>query len=113
MHTPVYLYQRRRSLSGRRSLINSCNSLENSLDRLKLTLGLPTETAINIDLRELESLTLRDEMEVAGELVRRARERVRELLMKPRVDREDVVDYVASFRPAHATDEYLSMFALD
>ena len=78
-------------LSGRRSLINSCNSLENSLDRLKLTLGLPTETAINIDLRELESLTLRDEMEVAGELVRRARERVRELLMKPRVDREDVV----------------------
>ncbi len=78
-------------LSGRRSLINSCNSLENSLDRLKLTLGVPTETAINIDLRELESLTLRDEMEVAGELVRRARERVRELLEKPRVDREDVV----------------------
>ena len=78
-------------LSGRRSLINSCNSLENSLDRFKLTLGIPTETAINIDLRELESLTLRDEMEVAGELVRRARERVRELLEKPRVDREDVV----------------------
>jgi len=78
-------------LSGQRSLINSCNSLETSLDRLKLNLGLPTETPINIDLRNLESLTRRDEMEVAGELVRRARERVISQLSKPLPEREDIL----------------------
>ncbi len=78
-------------LTGRIGLINSCNSLETSLDRLKLTLGLPTETPLNIDLRELETLTLRDEMEVAGELVRRARERVVEQLANPKQDREDTI----------------------
>ena len=78
-------------LSGRRALINSCNGLETSLDRLKLTVGLPTETQINIGLEELESLTLRDEMEVAGELVRRARDRVVEQLESPRQDREDLI----------------------
>ncbi len=78
-------------LSGRRALINSCNSLETSLDRMKLAVGLPTETQINIDLAELESLTLRDEMEVAGELVRRARDRVVEQLESPRKDREDLI----------------------
>jgi hypothetical protein len=78
-------------LSGRRGLINSCNSLETSLDRLKLTLGLPTETPINIDLSELESLTLRDEIEVSGELVRRARDRLVDQLASPRLDREDIV----------------------
>ena len=78
-------------LSGRRGLINSCNSLETSLDRLKLTLGLPTETPINIDLSELESLTLRDEIEVSGELVRRARERLVDQLAIPQRDREDIV----------------------
>jgi len=63
-------------LAGRSSLINSCNGLETSLDLLKLTLGLPPETPINIDLRELETLTRRDEIEVAGELIRRASDRV-------------------------------------
>ncbi len=78
-------------LSGRRGLINSCNSLETSLDRLKLTLGLPTETPINIDLSELETLTFRDEIEVSGELVRRARLRLVEQLASPRQDREDII----------------------
>ena len=78
-------------LSGRRGLINSCNSLETSLDRLKLTLGLPTETPINIDLSELETLTLRDEIEVSFELVRRARERLVEQLASPQRDHEDII----------------------
>jgi len=78
-------------LGGRRSLINSCNSLETSLDSLKLTLGLPTETPINIDLRELETLTRRDEIEVAGELIRRARERVDTQLSNEIPDREEIL----------------------
>ncbi len=78
-------------LGGRSRLISTCNSLETSLDRLKLTLGLPTETLINIDLRELESLTRRDESEVAKELIRRARERVVTQLDARLPDREEIV----------------------
>ncbi|MEK6238075.1 MAG: hypothetical protein N2C14_25455, partial [Planctomycetales bacterium] len=78
-------------LGGRSRLIATCNRLETSLDRLKLTLGLPTETPINIDLRELETLTRRDEIEVAGELVRRAKERVDEQLDAELPDREEIL----------------------
>ena len=46
--------------------------MESSFDRLKLSIGLPPETPVNLDLRELELLTLRDETTVARELVRRA-----------------------------------------
>ena len=58
-------------LSGRSSLISTCNRLEQVLDNLKIAVGLPTETPINIDLSELDDLTLRDEVEVAAERVRR------------------------------------------
>jgi len=78
-------------LTGRSELINSCNALETSLDRLKLTLGLPTETPINIDLAELEALTRRDEVEVASERVRRAGQRVETQLRDPGPDREEVL----------------------
>ena len=84
-------------LAGRSRLISTCNSLETNLDRLKLTLGLPTETPINIDLRELETLTLRDEIEVAGELVRRARERVVVQLSGEIPDREEIVSAAIVF----------------
>ncbi len=61
------------ALGSRSRLISRCNSLETSMDRLKLLIGLPTETPINLDLTELEQLTLRDSATVAAERVRRAR----------------------------------------
>jgi len=51
--------------------VSSCNTLEGALDRLKLATGLPTELPINLDLSELESLTLRDEAAVVEEQIRR------------------------------------------
>ncbi|MBM3999815.1 MAG: hypothetical protein FJ297_09810 [Planctomycetes bacterium] len=61
------------SLSSRSRLIGTCNALENDLDNVKILIGLPTETPINLDLKELERLTLTDEGAVLGERVRRAR----------------------------------------
>jgi outer membrane protein TolC len=58
-------------LSGLSRLINACNSLERTLDNLKIRLGLPTETLINLDLTELKRLTGRDELAVTGELIGR------------------------------------------
>jgi len=78
-------------LNGRSRLISTCNNLETSLDRLKLTLGLPTETPINIDLQELNTLTRLNEIEVAGELIRRARERVEMQLGSEVPDREEII----------------------
>jgi hypothetical protein len=78
-------------LSGRSGLISQCNSLAAGLDRLKLTMGLPTEMPINLDLAELERLTLRDEIEVAAELVRRARSRVEAQLARQPPDRNEIV----------------------
>ena len=63
-------------LSGRNSLISTCNSLEGSLDNLKFDIGLPTETPINLNMRELEELTLRDELAVTGQLIERLRRRL-------------------------------------
>ncbi|MBN1855299.1 MAG: TolC family protein, partial [Pirellulales bacterium] len=73
-------------LAGRSSLIASCNSLESGLDQLKLRIGLPPELPINLDLSELEILTLRDESTVSGELVRRAR---RNLVSERNMDSPD------------------------
>ena len=78
-------------LNGRRGVISTCNGLERSLDQLKLRLGLPTEMPINIDLRELETLTRRDEIEGAGELIRRARKRVNTQLSSQAPDREEIL----------------------
>jgi len=61
------------SLESRRRLIDSCNTLEGNLDDLKLQIGLPPELPINLDLTELEELTLRDEATALAERVRRAR----------------------------------------
>ena len=60
------------ALRSRSNIVNSCNSLEGSLDQLKFRVGLPTELPVNVDLSELEALTLRDEATVAGELVSRS-----------------------------------------
>lgn len=61
------------ALSGRSGLIGNCNGLESSLDSLKIAMGIPPETPINLNLVELDQLTLRDEITVNAELVQRAR----------------------------------------
>ncbi|MCA9194180.1 MAG: TolC family protein [Planctomycetales bacterium] len=61
------------ALRSRGNLINSCNRLEQSLDELKLVVGLPTELPLNLDLSELEELTLRDEATVIREQIKRRR----------------------------------------
>ncbi len=60
-----------RSLESRSRLIGTGNSLEQALDQLKIRIGLPTELPINLDLTELEELTLRDEAAATEERVRR------------------------------------------
>lgn len=61
----IFLNQYERStLDALARLIRACNSLETALDSLKITIGIPTETIINVDLGELELLTLRDSIEV-------------------------------------------------
>jgi hypothetical protein len=50
--------------------------LEQALDNLKIRIGLPTETPIDINLAELETLTLHDELAVRRELVRRVQKRL-------------------------------------
>lgn len=61
------------ALASRSSLIGSSTAFEGDLDNLKFAIGLPPELPLNLDLSELEELTLRDESAVSGERVRRAR----------------------------------------
>ena len=60
------------ALNSRSRVIRSCNQLEQSFDELKLRLGVPPETPINLDLTELEIITAGDEVTVAAELAQRA-----------------------------------------
>ncbi|MCH7686886.1 MAG: TolC family protein, partial [Planctomycetes bacterium] len=78
-------------LGGRNSLISTCNNLERGLDQLKLTMGLPTEMPVNLSLAELTQLTLRDEIEVVGELIRRAVARLQQELAEQPLDRAEIV----------------------
>ncbi|WP_149497602.1 TolC family protein [Roseiconus lacunae] len=59
------------ALSSSSSLVRDCNSLETSLDNLKLDVGVPPEMALNIDLEELETLTASDALTVTRQLVMR------------------------------------------
>ena len=70
-------------LSGRRNLISVCNNLEQQLDSLKIEMGLPTETPINIDLTELNQLTQSDQLSVNGDLIQRAEKRLSSALVEP------------------------------
>ena len=63
-------------ITGRQSILSSCTSLENSLDSLKIRMGIPTEQPLNLDLSELELLTLRDELAVNAELIQRTKGRI-------------------------------------
>lgn len=83
----VFLNQfEQRVLTGLSGLIVSCNGLERELDNLKIRMGLPTEMPINIDLGELEELTLRDRIEVTAQRVSRWDTRVRNLRRQASVD---------------------------
>ena len=81
-------------LTSRRALIESCNGtsgIDRGLDELNLTLGLPTETPINLDLTELERLTIRDDTEVRGEQIRRTQLRLERQLQLEQPDREEIL----------------------
>ena len=69
-------------LTASSTLIRQCLQLEDELDSMKLDLGLPTETLIDVDLTELEQLTLRDLIEVNREQSRRWQSRLESLLSK-------------------------------
>lgn len=60
-------------LRTRSNLVNNCFTLEAALDQLKFRIGLPTETVLVVDLSELESISLRDELSVARQMINRAR----------------------------------------
>ncbi len=91
--TPVEADQFEQSmLSGRSDLISTCNRLERALDSLKLSMGIPTETPINLDLSELQLLTLRNQIEVTGERARRWRARVLERRQRDNPNRDEVLN---------------------
>ncbi len=75
------------ALSSRNRLIEDCTALENALDQLKLLIGLPPELPLNVDLVELEELTLRDQAAVSAERVRRARRSLEQELQVANPDR--------------------------
>lgn len=80
------------TLTSRRQLIGSCNSLEERFDQLKIDIGLPTELPINLDLTELEQLTLRDELMAVAERVRRARRNLMKERSQPSPERGAVLN---------------------
>jgi len=65
-----------RMLDGRSRLISDFVRVEGLLDQLKIDMGLPTEYPLDLDLSELFDVSLRDEVAVTGEVVRRARGRL-------------------------------------
>jgi hypothetical protein len=79
-------------LGGRRDLITTCNGIEGAFDNLKVRVGLPTEMPINLNLSELEHLTLRDEFEVAAERVRRWRSRLELRRNTEPLDRREILN---------------------
>lgn len=64
-------------INGRQSILSTCTSLENALDSLKIRMGIPTEQPLNLDLSELNLLTLRDELAVNADLIDRTRLRIK------------------------------------
>jgi hypothetical protein len=60
-------------LRARSNLVTNCFTLEAALDQLKFRLGLPTEMTLNMDLTELASISLKDELSVARQMISRAR----------------------------------------
>ncbi len=80
------------ALGSRSSLVGDCNTLETALDRLKLTIGLPPEMPLNLDLAELEALTTSDELTVTRQLVMRTRQVLADSAMTKLRDRNAAVN---------------------
>lgn len=80
-------------LSGRGGLIATCNGVEQALDRLKISLGIPTETPINVNLKELNELTRSDQVSVSADSTSRVLKRLTTALEKP--DRSELVSTAA------------------
>ncbi|MEM7559689.1 MAG: TolC family protein, partial [Planctomycetota bacterium] len=70
-------------LNARGSLIGTCNGVEQSLDSLKISMGIPTETPLNLDLRELNELTRLDQLSVSSNLTNRVRRRLETATRRP------------------------------
>lgn len=85
-------------LAGRSRLIAACVALDRNLDRLKITLGLPPELPLRLDLAELEFLTARDQVAVAAESVRRTRQRLVDERAKPAPQAGELVNAAIIFR---------------
>ncbi len=81
-------------LNGRGRLVGTCNQVEQALDSLKLSLGVPTETPINIDLAELNELTKLDQLSVSNDSANRVLNRLKTGLEKP--DRVQLVSAAAN-----------------
>lgn len=79
-------------LLGRSRLISTAVALERNLDRYKLTLGLPPEQLLNVDLAELNDLTLRDTAAVSAQVVLRTRERLAVERERPHPQRTELVN---------------------
>jgi len=60
-------------LRTRSNLVSNCFSLDASLDQLKFRLGLPIEMPLYLELTELQSIALKDELSVARQMISRAR----------------------------------------
>jgi len=95
------------ALRSRSDLIRGCNALESALDGLKTRIGLPPELPINLDLTELEMLTLRDEVTVSGERVRRARRNVLSERQQPALDRSVLLNAAIDLTRRMATSAEL------
>lgn len=77
-------------LDGRGGLISTCNQVEQALDSLKLSIGIPTETEINVNLKELNELTRLDQLSVSANSSSRVLTRLKASL--PARNRKDVVN---------------------
>lgn len=95
------------ALESRRRLIGTCNTLENLLDRLKIDMGIPTETPVNLDLSELNLLTLRDEATAAVEGISRAKMDLSDALDEQPPSRKALIN--AAVNMTKAATEYMEV----
>lgn len=70
-------------LNARGSLIGTCNGVEQSLDSLKISMGIPTETPLNLDLKELNELTRLDQLSVSSDLTNRMLRTLKSAMKQP------------------------------
>ena len=81
-------------LNARGSLIGTCNGVEQSLDSLKISMGIPTETPLNLDLNELNELTRLDQLSVSSDLTNRMLRTLKSVMKQP--DRGELASKAAT-----------------